>query len=259
MFQEDGFCYRHGAPNGALPPSRHCIPPKTAKKPEARLCSIDTTCASGDFRSCLGGFGLPVAPQPGASPSSPGTFPVSEPASVAPFPLLYHILYSFQSLARWLTNPFCIPCASLVHIGNMAKRSIGGGLKGYWRGGDDLAGFLVPVLPAVPGLAGHDEDLLAGAGFAIAGLVEGRDLAPAADWGWEQSQVGDVPALVAARGARFLADPMMSVASSPETATYSRTPSAPFSMIKRPAGLGSNTTGAGGSRWLAGPRSRGRC
>src|ERR1035437_10611137 len=88
----------------------------------------------------------------------------------------------------------------------MAKHSIGGGLKGYWRGGDDLAGFLVPVLPAVPGPAGHDEDLLAGARLDIAGLVEGRDLAPAADWGWEQSQVGDVPALVTARGAGLLAE-----------------------------------------------------
>ena len=29
---------------------------------EMRLCSIDTTCASGDYRSCLGGFELPVAP-----------------------------------------------------------------------------------------------------------------------------------------------------------------------------------------------------
>jgi hypothetical protein len=30
---EDGFCYRHGAPNGALPPSQHRITLKTAKKP----------------------------------------------------------------------------------------------------------------------------------------------------------------------------------------------------------------------------------
>src|ERR1035441_4179270 len=51
---------------------------------EMRLCSIHTTCASGDYRSCLGGFEPPIAPQPGASPSSPGTFPISEPAPVAP-------------------------------------------------------------------------------------------------------------------------------------------------------------------------------
>jgi hypothetical protein len=67
----------------------------------------------------------------------------------------------------------------------MAKRSIGGGLKGYWRLRDHLAGLLVPVFPAVLGLAGHDEDFLARAGFAIAGLVEGGDLAPAADGGWQ--------------------------------------------------------------------------
>jgi hypothetical protein len=28
---EDGFCYRHGAPNGASSPSQHCILPKAAK------------------------------------------------------------------------------------------------------------------------------------------------------------------------------------------------------------------------------------
>lgn len=54
---------------------------------ETRLCSIDTTCASGDFRSCLGGFELSVAPQPGASPSSAGSFPPSEAAPAAWFPI----------------------------------------------------------------------------------------------------------------------------------------------------------------------------
>ena len=29
---ENSFCYRHGAPNGAVFPSQHRIPPKTAKK-----------------------------------------------------------------------------------------------------------------------------------------------------------------------------------------------------------------------------------
>ena len=29
---EEGFCYRHGAPNGAVPPSQPSIRPKTAKK-----------------------------------------------------------------------------------------------------------------------------------------------------------------------------------------------------------------------------------
>ena len=28
---EDGFCYRHGAPNGAVPPISHSIRPKTAR------------------------------------------------------------------------------------------------------------------------------------------------------------------------------------------------------------------------------------
>jgi hypothetical protein len=28
---EDGFCYRHGAPNGAVHPSQHSMPTKTAK------------------------------------------------------------------------------------------------------------------------------------------------------------------------------------------------------------------------------------
>jgi hypothetical protein len=30
--REDGLCYRHGAPNGALSSNQHPIPPKTAKK-----------------------------------------------------------------------------------------------------------------------------------------------------------------------------------------------------------------------------------
>jgi hypothetical protein len=30
---ENGFCYRHGAPNGALPPSPHPIPPGTLPAP----------------------------------------------------------------------------------------------------------------------------------------------------------------------------------------------------------------------------------
>ena len=34
---EDGFCYRHGAPNGAVPPSQHSIRPKTAKNPLSGL------------------------------------------------------------------------------------------------------------------------------------------------------------------------------------------------------------------------------
>jgi hypothetical protein len=29
---KDGFCYRHGAPNGAVPTRPHSIQPKTAKK-----------------------------------------------------------------------------------------------------------------------------------------------------------------------------------------------------------------------------------
>jgi hypothetical protein len=29
---EDGFCCRHGAPDGAVPPSQHSIRPKTAEK-----------------------------------------------------------------------------------------------------------------------------------------------------------------------------------------------------------------------------------
>ena len=32
-WSEDGLCYRHGAPNGALPPSQQPIPPKTGKTP----------------------------------------------------------------------------------------------------------------------------------------------------------------------------------------------------------------------------------
>ena len=29
---EEGSCYRHGAPNGAVPQSQHSIPRKTAKR-----------------------------------------------------------------------------------------------------------------------------------------------------------------------------------------------------------------------------------
>jgi len=54
---------------------------------ETRLCSIDTTCASGGCRSCLGGFELPEAPQPGASPSLAGSFSPSEAAPAAWFPI----------------------------------------------------------------------------------------------------------------------------------------------------------------------------
>jgi hypothetical protein len=30
-WSDEGTCYRHGAPNGAVPPGQHPIPPKTAK------------------------------------------------------------------------------------------------------------------------------------------------------------------------------------------------------------------------------------
>jgi hypothetical protein len=34
---EVGFCYRHGAPNGAVALSQHSIPPKTARYRHIRL------------------------------------------------------------------------------------------------------------------------------------------------------------------------------------------------------------------------------
>jgi hypothetical protein len=33
---EDGFCYKHGAPNGAVPKPAPAIPPNTAKKSAIR-------------------------------------------------------------------------------------------------------------------------------------------------------------------------------------------------------------------------------
>jgi hypothetical protein len=56
-------------------------------------------------------------------------------------------------------------------------------------------GFLIQSLPAVLLLAGDNKDPLAGWGLAIAGEVEGRDLASARLQGSEQAQVGEIPML----------------------------------------------------------------
>jgi hypothetical protein len=32
-WRQGGLCYRHGAPNGAVPPGQHAIPPETARDP----------------------------------------------------------------------------------------------------------------------------------------------------------------------------------------------------------------------------------
>jgi hypothetical protein len=86
----------------------------------------------------------------------------------------------------------------------MATCSIGGGLKGFWRFRD--GGLQIQSLPAVFFLAGDEEDLLTGARFAKLGLVEAGNLAPAANRRWQQAEVGDVPAFVAAAAARLLAE-----------------------------------------------------
>jgi hypothetical protein len=64
---------------------------------------------------------------------------------------------------------------------------------------------LIQAFPAVFLLAGDEEDLLGGAGFAKPGGVEKGNVAQAANGWGEETEVGDVPALVAAAAARFLA------------------------------------------------------
>ena len=38
---EDGFCYKRGAPNGALPPGQQPIPPETAKNRNPQVLRYD--------------------------------------------------------------------------------------------------------------------------------------------------------------------------------------------------------------------------
>jgi hypothetical protein len=64
---------------------------------------------------------------------------------------------------------------------------------------------MVEGFPAVLLLAGDDEDLRAGAGFAIAGNVGNGDVAEAVHRGRQQTEVGEVPALVSATAAWGLA------------------------------------------------------
>jgi hypothetical protein len=82
----------------------------------------------------------------------------------------------------------------------------GGGLKVFGAVRDGGAGFLVQAFPAVFLLAGDEEDLLGGVGFAKSGGVERGNIAQAANRRREEAEVGDVPALVAAAAARFLAE-----------------------------------------------------
>src|ERR1035441_378528 len=107
---------------------------------------------------------------------------------------------------HWRCIPVSIPCASGVHIGNMATCYLGGSLKLLWPFRDSGAGLQIKSLPAILFLAGDDEDLLAGARFAKLGLVEVRNLAKAANRRRQQAEVGDIPALVAAAAARLLAE-----------------------------------------------------
>ena len=65
---------------------------------------------------------------------------------------------------------------------------------------------MIVAFPPVLLLASDDEDLLAWAGFAIAGGVEGSDVGQAGLRGRHQAEVGDVPALAATGTAWGLAE-----------------------------------------------------
>jgi hypothetical protein len=82
----------------------------------------------------------------------------------------------------------------------------GESLKVFGAVRDGGAGFLVQAFPAVFLLAGDEEDLLGGARFAKPGCVEVGNIAEAANGWGEEAEVGDVPALVAAAAAWFLAE-----------------------------------------------------
>src|ERR1035437_5916704 len=88
----------------------------------------------------------------------------------------------------------------------MATCCLGASLKLLWPFRDSCAGLQIQSLPAIFFLAGDDEDLLAGARFAKLGLVEAGNLAQAANRRRQQTEVGDVPALVAAAAAWLLAE-----------------------------------------------------
>ncbi len=77
----------------------------------------------------------------------------------------------------WCSEPISIPWASGVHVDGMAICWGGGGLKVFGAVRDNGAGFLIQAFPAVFFLAGDEEDLLGGAGFAEPGGVEVGDVA----------------------------------------------------------------------------------
>jgi hypothetical protein len=88
----------------------------------------------------------------------------------------------------------------------MATCCLGGSLRVFWPFRDGCAGLQIESLPAVFFLAGDDEDLLARGWFAKLGLVEAGNLAEAANRRWQEAEVRDVAAFVAAAAARFLAE-----------------------------------------------------
>ena len=88
----------------------------------------------------------------------------------------------------------------------MRKGSGGEGLGLAGLFGDDFGSLVVIRLPAVFLLAGNDKDSLAGTGFAVAGDVEGGDVAEAGLGGGSQAEVGDVAAFAAAGAAWGLAE-----------------------------------------------------
>lgn len=57
---EDGFCYIHGAPNGAVPPQQLSIPPQTAKNHRLQVKCFNHSYLGIDTRSSLFPVETPV-------------------------------------------------------------------------------------------------------------------------------------------------------------------------------------------------------